>query len=124
MTSRDVAPTPALRSEVTARVSLADALARLPDAPADQAATVFTHGTLRMLVYAPRGIDPQSPHRQDEVYLVARGSGTFFNGVDRKPFAEGDMLFVPAGMPHRFEEFTDDLALWVVFYGPDGGEAP
>lgn len=38
--------------------------------------------------------------------------------------APGDFLFVPAGVEHRFEEFTDDLAVWVVFYGPDGGERP
>jgi hypothetical protein len=24
---------------------------------------------------------------------------------------------------HRFEDFTDDLAVWVIFYGPEGGEA-
>ncbi len=29
---------------------------------------------------------------------------------------------MPAGVVHRFEEFTDDLAVWVVFYGPEGGE--
>jgi hypothetical protein len=32
-------------------------------------------------------------------------------------------LFVPAGAEHRFEDFTDDLTVWVVFYGPEGGEA-
>ncbi|CAN5750314.1 hypothetical protein BH24GEM1_BH24GEM1_26510 [soil metagenome] len=32
-------------------------------------------------------------------------------------------LFVPAGVAHRFEDFTDDLAVWVLFYGPDGWEA-
>lgn len=34
----------------------------------------------------------------------------------------GDLLFVPAGVVHRFEEFTDDFATWVMFYGPEGGE--
>jgi hypothetical protein len=32
------------------------------------------------------------------------------------------MLFVPAGVEHRFEDFSDDFAVWVVFWGPDGGE--
>jgi hypothetical protein len=27
-------------------------------------------------------------------------------------------------MPHRFEDFTDDFATWVIFYGPEGGERP
>jgi hypothetical protein len=30
---------------------------------------------------------------------------------------------VPAGVEHRFEQFTDDLAVWVVFFGPEGGDA-
>jgi hypothetical protein len=36
----------------------------------------------------------------------------------------GDLLFVAAGAEHRFEDFTDDLAVWVVFYGPCGGKVP
>jgi mannose-6-phosphate isomerase-like protein (cupin superfamily) len=40
----------------------------------------------------------------------------------RLRFSPGDLLFVWAGVEHRFEEFTDDLAVWVVFYGPEGGE--
>ena len=34
------------------------------------------------------------------------------------------MIWVPAGAEHRFEDFSDDLAVWVVFYGPEGGETP
>lgn len=84
----------------------------------------LTHGTARIGVYAPRGIDDQVPHGQDEVYVVVRGSGVFVNGTARQPFKPGDMLFVPAGVVHRFERFSDDFAVWVVFYGPEGGEQP
>jgi hypothetical protein len=31
---------------------------------------------------------------------------------------------VAAGTEHQFEDITEDLALWRVFYGPDGGEVP
>jgi len=41
----------------------------------------------------------------------------------QKVFGSCDMLFVPAGLEHRFVDFTDDLAVWVVFYGPEGGES-
>lgn len=85
---------------------------------------VFEHGSLLLKLYAPRGTDAQSPHTRDELYVVARGSGTFVNGGDRHAFAAGDALFVPAGVPHRFEAFSDDLAVWVMFYGPEGGEQP
>jgi mannose-6-phosphate isomerase-like protein (cupin superfamily) len=82
----------------------------------------FQHGTLRLGLYAPRGHDPQHPHDQDEVYVVMRGSGWFVNGDERHEFGPGDALFVPAGVEHRFEDFSDDLAIWVVFYGAVGGE--
>ena len=33
------------------------------------------------------------------------------------------MIFVEAGVEHRFEEFSDDFAVYAVFWGPKGGEA-
>jgi len=84
----------------------------------------FRHGTLELGLYAPRGRDPQGPHTRDELYVVMRGAGWFVNGPTRTRFAPGDVLFVPAGVVHRFEEFTDDFVVWVVFYGPEGGEQP
>jgi mannose-6-phosphate isomerase-like protein (cupin superfamily) len=85
-------------------------------------AAIFEHGTLQVKMYRPAGTDLQQPHDRDEVYFVASGSGWFVNGSDRHPFASGDMLFVPTGVMHRFEDFTDDFFTWVVFYGPEGGE--
>jgi mannose-6-phosphate isomerase-like protein (cupin superfamily) len=81
----------------------------------------FSHGGLTMGLYAPFRQDPQKPHGRDEVYIVVRGSGTFFDGYTRRPFHPGDVLVVPASTSHRFETFTDDLTLWVVFYGPEAG---
>ena len=46
------------------------------------------------------------------------GRGTFRNGPVSHPFQPGDVLFVPAGVRHVFEDFSDDLYVWVVFYGP------
>jgi mannose-6-phosphate isomerase-like protein (cupin superfamily) len=83
---------------------------------------LFEHGTLKIEVYAPAGHDPQQPHRYDEVYVVIAGTGTFLNDDQRTPFTPGDLLFVPAGVVHRFEGFSDDFATWVMFYGPEGGE--
>ncbi len=84
--------------------------------------TVFTNGSMRLLVYAPRGEDLQEPHDQDEIYIIQTGTGWFVNGDDRHEFEPGDALFVHAGVEHRFEDFTNDLSMWVVFWGPDGGE--
>jgi mannose-6-phosphate isomerase-like protein (cupin superfamily) len=94
----------------------------LIDAGSSRFATVFRHGTLEVELYAPRGVDPQTPHDRDEVYVVVSGSGEFFHDGRRDPCAAGDFLFVAAGVEHRFERFTDDFAVWVLFYGPTGGE--
>ncbi len=87
-------------------------------------ATIFEHGTLQVKMYQPDKADKQKPHDRDEVYFVANGSGWFVNGPERYSFGSGDMLFVPAGVVHCFEDFSDDFCTWVVFYGPDGGEHP
>jgi len=104
------------------RVTLEEALARLPGPAGERFAAVLEHGTLVIEIYAPRGTDPQQPHARDELYVVVRGTGDFLNGDARHPFGPGDVLFVPAGVEHRFENFTEDLTVWVVFYGPEGGE--
>jgi mannose-6-phosphate isomerase-like protein (cupin superfamily) len=105
------------------RVTVEEALARLPGAAGERFVSVLEHGSLLVEIYAPRETDPQQPHTRDELYIIAQGSGVFLNGHVRHWFKRGDLLFVPAGREHRFEAFTDDLAAWVVFYGPEGGEA-
>ena len=87
-------------------------------------AFVFEHGSLQVKMYRPSEQDPQKPHMRDELYVIARGKGWFVNGVERHSFQSGDMLFVPAGGEHRFEEFSNDFCVWVMFYGPEGGEQP
>lgn len=99
-----------------------DALGLLPTESGERFALLFTHGTLEVEIYAPRGTDDQTPHTRDEVYIVMRGHGRFVNGFQTHDFCPGDVLFVPAGIEHRFEDFSEDLAVWVVFYGPEGGE--
>ncbi len=105
------------------RVTVAEAMARLPGPEGRRFAPVLKHGSLVVEIYAPRGHDPQTPHTRDEVYVVIAGEGVFVNGPRREPFGPGDMLFVPAGVVHRFEDFTNELAVWVFFYSPEGGEA-
>ena len=103
-------------------ITLAQARAEMPGPYKDNYVVPLRHGTLELGLYAPRGQDPQTPHARDELYIVMRGTGWFRNGAMRHRFAPGDALFVPARVEHRFEQFSDDLELWVVFYGPEGGE--
>jgi mannose-6-phosphate isomerase-like protein (cupin superfamily) len=83
----------------------------------------FSHGTMRLGLYAPVGHDPQQPHDQDELYFVLSGSGVLVHEGRRSPFEQGDALYVGAGVDHRFEDFTEDFAAWVVFWGIQGGES-
>ena len=83
---------------------------------------LLARGTLELGYYKPDGTDPQQPHTQDEIYVVQSGSGVFVNGDSRQPFEAGEALFVAAAVEHRFEDFSDDFAAWVIFYGSEGGE--
>ena len=79
---------------------------------------LFKSGKTEVEIYKPVGRDPQQPHWSDEVYVVISGTGFFRNADERHPFKPGDLMFVPAGVAHRFEDFTDDFATWVIFSGP------
>jgi mannose-6-phosphate isomerase-like protein (cupin superfamily) len=105
-----------------AHLQLADSLWRLETLSGVRSVALFEHGSLQVKLYAPRGHDPPTPHTRDEIYVVAQGSGIFFDGDASRKFQVGDVIFAPAGSAHQFAEFTDDFAVWVMFYGPEGGE--
>lgn len=83
---------------------------------------LFKHGTLSVEVYRPIKKDLQKPHDRDEIYIIISGHGDFFSGQEVHRFIPGDFFFVPAGEPHHFDNFSEDFATWVIFYGPPGGE--
>lgn len=105
------------------RMTVARALAALEEADEDHYGVLLEHGSLEIGYYAPGKLDEQQPHDQDEVYVVQSGSGTFVVGDRSHDFELGEALFVPAGVEHRFVDYSDDFAAWVIFYGPKGGEA-
>lgn len=61
--------------------------------------------------------DPQTPHSEDELYYVVAGSGWISVGQERRPVTAGSLVFVPASIPHRFEEIAERLEILVLF-GP------
>lgn len=105
------------------KLSVAEFFNQLPQPPSEKYpkgvpfVRAFANGTMSVELFAPRGEDLQTPHDQDEIYVVVAGSGEFVRNYERVNFTTGDLLFVPAGMPHRFENFTSDFAAWVIFYG-------
>jgi len=59
--------------------------------------------------------DMQSPHAEDEIYVVLEGRGVLRVDDDDRPVAKGDILFVERSADHRFHSITEDLKLLVVF---------
>ncbi|MCH8206669.1 MAG: cupin domain-containing protein [Chloroflexi bacterium] len=81
--------------------------------------------TLSVGVYElPAGdTDPQQPHTEDEVYYVARGRAVIQVGEQAREVAPGTVVFVGAGVEHRFHSIAEDLTLLVVFAPPRGSLA-
>ncbi len=90
----------------------------VPLPPGRRSAELFRDADLELRLYAPQGRDEQTPHDRDELYIVAAGTGKFRFGDAVAACAPGDLLFAAAHLPHRFEDFSADFAVWVVFYGP------
>lgn len=103
-------------------VALEDASRRFDGADPPRFVECLRHGSMSVELYRPVDRDEQQPHAQDEVYVVVAGTAMFRHGSTCRTVSPGDLLFVPAGVVHRFERFTPDFAVWVVFYGPVGGE--
>lgn len=103
-------------------IRLAQAQGGIPGPAGEHSVSLMQRGTLEVKLSLPVFPNRQTPHAQDEVYVIVRGRGVLFHDGERDPFESGDLLFVAAGTEHHFEDFTEDLAVWVVFYGPRGGE--
>ncbi|MGE0494192.1 MAG: cupin domain-containing protein [Vulcanimicrobiota bacterium] len=98
------------------RYRVDDLAQKLPE-QGERFVEAFRHQNLRAVLYAPKGYDPQQPHREDEVYVVIKGSGKLRVRDEVCLFEPGDMLYVEAGAPHQFEDFSQDLTVWAIF-GP------
>jgi mannose-6-phosphate isomerase-like protein (cupin superfamily) len=106
------------------RMRVTDALAAARTSGDGLYGVLLERGTLELGFYRPAAEDLQQPHTRDEVYIVQSGHGQFECGGRTQPFEPGEALFVPAGVEHRFVDFSDDFTAWVMFYGPEGGECP
>jgi quercetin dioxygenase-like cupin family protein len=59
--------------------------------------------------------DPQRPHAEDEVYHVVRGRATIRVADEDRPVGPGSVVYVAAGVPHRFHAIEETLEILVVF---------
>ena len=77
-----------------------------------------------LYVLAPGEPDLQVPHTEDEVYVVIEGAARFTAGDETVDCGPGDVLFVPAGVAHRFHDIARTLRIIVVFGPAEGSRAP
>ena len=63
------------------------------------------------------------PHTEDEVYYVIRGRARFQAGAEDCAVEGGAVLFVAAGVEHRFHDIEEDLETLVFFAPPEGAAA-
>ena len=77
------------------------------------------HPSMSLGVYSLKagGVDPQKPHREDEVYYVVAGQAQIQVGDENQPVEAGSIVFVGKGVPHKFHTITEDLDV-LVFFAP------
>ena len=93
-----------------------DAARKLPWEPG-RSAEVFVDGEIEVrFTPQPKDGTPHT-HDRDELYFVASGRGFFRCGDKVTPVSAGDLCFAAAGTVHGFEKFTQDFAIWIIFYG-------
>jgi mannose-6-phosphate isomerase-like protein (cupin superfamily) len=64
--------------------------------------------------------DRQTPHDEDEVYVVTAGRASIEIEGETYPVEEGDVVFVERGADHRFVDIEADLEALVVFAPREG----
>jgi mannose-6-phosphate isomerase-like protein (cupin superfamily) len=65
------------------------------------------------------GVDAQTPHTEDEVYVVTRGAASLEVEGAVTPMRPGSMAFVPLKAEHRFLDISEDFEAVVVFAPPE-----
>jgi mannose-6-phosphate isomerase-like protein (cupin superfamily) len=70
------------------------------------------------------GVDPQLPHTEDEIYYVVSGRGAIRVGDADRAVAGGTVVFVQAGVDHRFHTIEEELVVLVFFAPAEYTRAP
>ena len=105
-------------------ITIGDAIKELKKEKDKRFTVLLKNGSMSIEYFAPGNTDTQQPHMQDEIYVIVSGYSQFYRNGEVINCNKGDVIFVPAKMEHRFMNFTNDFATWVIFYGPEGGESP
>jgi len=79
------------------KISPAEAKKQLSEENEFSFTVVMKHGSMSIEYFAPEKVDTQTPHKQDEIYVIIKGDGFFARDGERVACKKGDILF-PTGM--------------------------
>jgi mannose-6-phosphate isomerase-like protein (cupin superfamily) len=63
------------------------------------------------------GMDPQSPHTEDEVYYVVSGWAKILVAEEDRDVKAGSIVYVAKNVAHHFHSIEEDLTV-LVFFAP------
>lgn len=75
-----------------------------------------------LAIWRAGSTDRQQPHKEDEVYYVISGRGAILVAGDERTVQAGSLVFVGAGVEHRFHDIKEDLRV-LVFWAPPHSSA-
>lgn len=75
-----------------------------------------------LAVWPAGSTDRQRPHEEDEVYYVISGRGQIRVAGEDRTVKAGSLVFVEAGVEHRFHDIEEDLRV-LVFWAPPHARA-
>ena len=73
--------------------------------------------SMGLYVLPAGGMDPQSPHTEDEVYYVVSGKAKIRVGEEERDVQAGAIVYVAKNVEHRFHSIEDELRV-LVFFAP------
>jgi mannose-6-phosphate isomerase-like protein (cupin superfamily) len=65
--------------------------------------------------------DPQKPHSEDEIYYLVSGKAQMRIGAEKRSVGQGSVIFVEAGLEHRFFDIEEELVVLVIFAPAESG---
>ncbi len=73
--------------------------------------------SLGLYVLPAGGMDPQSPHTEDEVYYVVSGRAQINVAGEDRLVRAGSIVYVAKNVEHKFHSIEDELTV-LVFFAP------
>ncbi len=73
--------------------------------------------SMGLYVLPAGGVDPQSPHTEDEVYYVVSGRAKIRVADEDRDVGAGSIVYVAKTVGHRFHSIEEELKV-IVFFAP------